>query len=689
MSKFKTFSTTTSYGDDYLFARAAVCTLIAGVTILLALLLGSVLTAQGPALSKPAVSSRGGITVAVVPGAASNASTQSRHTTLLRRKIEEPTRARRSTKTTKTMTTKTTTKRRGQEGGDIGLAARLLRESVDDSADPCRDLRAHVCTGYDRGELRGRPLEERAAEVVADAVEASFRDAVGPKSVLVAKHSSLRKAAAFYRSCMDTNPDNPVNVEALAVFFEHNDLPLSPESEASPDFLDKTVELYLRYDIRLFFELRVDVFPDRGPRFVRVVADPDFEEWKRKRLAMRTGRSTTGSEEHLGEDDSVEESWKTSLEAHSGGVFMADFELDVGSGAATSFNDMRSRQGVSDAGRSLLVAWEACRRLANVSTPSPRKSSRCVALTSAEYGHVVRAPYYFSALTVTRLEQVKNMLADMARELMASIDYTGSLPRGVREELKIRVRRVRWMLGYAPGLDQWTGLDRFYMGYPSTTGVFAADYLAARQERMRRFLESLHGKDADARFAFVEQPRSEPMYVASQNRVALPAAFMLPPLFDTRSLPEVNYGLLGSLLLRVMTRATIDAVKFKHQGANRIAWSRRSVKQLSCNEPSAGVRKGAPRPPSVSVGGHALLRAFHSAATEDLRHHSMSKAQRKSRSRLFFLSRCLLFCADDHKAGSNPANHRCNVMARRSHEFAEAFGCPNWRNRTRHRCDVW
>ncbi|KAH7975260.1 hypothetical protein HPB49_025384 [Dermacentor silvarum] len=389
-------------------------------------------------------------------------------------------------------------------------------------------------------------------------------------------------------------------------------------------------------------------------------------------------------------DDSVEESWKTSLEAHSSGAFMAGFELDVGSNAATSFNDMRSREGVSDAGRALYVAWEACRRLVNVSTPTPRKASRCVTLTSDDYGHVVRAPYLFSALTATRLAQVKTMIGGVVRELIASIDGSRWLPRGFREDLKNRVRRMRWMLGYAPRLDQWIGLDRFYRGYPSATGVFAADYLASRQERMRRFLESLHDDDADTRFAFVEQPQTEPTYVASQNRVALPAASMLPPLFEARSLPEVNYGLLGSVLLRVMTRATMDEINIRHVGDDRDAWSQRNVKQfverLSCKGTSAGVTAGAP---SVSVGVHALLRAFRKAAAQDGRRRSMSQAQRGSRGRLFFMSRCLLFCADDHSAASQPLHHRCNVMARRSSEFAEAFGCPDWRNRTRDRCDVW
>ncbi|KAL1440983.1 hypothetical protein MTO96_009028 [Rhipicephalus appendiculatus] len=61
MSRSKTFSTSTYYGDDYLFAKAAVFTLIVGVVTLVVLLMGSVISAQGRAtLSKTGVSGRVG-----------------------------------------------------------------------------------------------------------------------------------------------------------------------------------------------------------------------------------------------------------------------------------------------------------------------------------------------------------------------------------------------------------------------------------------------------------------------------------------------------------------------------------------------------------------------------------------------------------------------------------------------------
>ncbi|KAL3226813.1 hypothetical protein MRX96_024640 [Rhipicephalus microplus] len=214
MSQFKTFSTTSYYGDDYLFTRAAVCTLAVGIVTLAVLLVGSVMSAQGrAALSKSAAS--GGFGGGLLHGVATDVSTTSHLTTKpLLRNATKTVPASRSTRTPKT----TPANGHADEAVEVGLVTRLLRESLDDSADPCHDLRAHVCTGYDRGELGGQPLVERAAQDVADAVEAFFRTAISSSSALVAKHSSLRKAAALYRSCMDADPESPCERKSALVF---------------------------------------------------------------------------------------------------------------------------------------------------------------------------------------------------------------------------------------------------------------------------------------------------------------------------------------------------------------------------------------------------------------------------------------------------------------------------------------
>ncbi|KAK8781015.1 hypothetical protein V5799_017645 [Amblyomma americanum] len=605
MSGRKT-TTTTWYQEDDLFAKGALFALVAGVVTLLVLFFGSNFSDRDTV--KPVARAAG---AGVVSVEAANATMASRRPPPFRQRTTVA-RTKKTKKKPKTSGSKP--HRRESEGR---LVSRLLEDSVDDGADPCFDLRAHVCSGYGASSvLEGRPLEERAAEEVQRGVAESFRRAVrSPK--LLAQHVSLRKAAGFYRSCVDTNPRNPKNVKAIAAFFKHNDLPLlkdADEGSAGPDFLDKTIELQLRYDLRLFFELKADAFPGpgEGTRFIRVAPNAEFADLKKRRAAMKTRREqghfakgvllSCGVDGHRAkdlasriwtlekkllvktsgdgtdDDDSVEESWKTSLEAHSSGAFMADFELDISSEAAAFFNHMRSRQGVSDSGRALFIAWEACRRLVNVSSPAIGHASRCLALTNADYGHVVRAPYLFSVLTESRLAHVKTMIGNVVREVIASISNTVWVPHSVRVSMEKKVRRMRWMLGYAPRLDHWSGLDRFYRGYPSATGVFAADYLGSRQERMRRYLESLHSQDTDSRLAF-QQPPAEPTYTAP-NRVALPAASMLPPLFDPRGLAEFNYGLLGSVLLRAMMRA-FDGENVEYDGADRVAWSPGRLKEFN------------------------------------------------------------------------------------------------------------
>ncbi|XP_077540057.1 endothelin-converting enzyme homolog isoform X2 [Haemaphysalis longicornis] len=280
---------------------------------------------------------------------------------------------------------------------------------------------------------------------------------------------------------------------------------------------------------------------------------------------------------------------------------MADFELDIDSNAATSFNAMRSAPGVPNSALALYIAWEGARRLVNVSSSShgPRRqvASRCLALTNAEYHHAVRAPFLLSALSAARLAEVSAMVRAISRELVVSISYTYWLPYQVRTSFEEKVRRMRWILGVVPSLQNWSDVDRFYRHYPSATGIFGRDYLSARKERMSRYLESLKSKDVDSRFAFTEF-NSRPAYVAP-NTAVLPAASLLPPLLSLRDAPEVNYGLLGSVMLQTMLHA-FDEVN----GLENATWEASRVKDFIQR---IRIEEEGTKENSSSKSGHAKI----------------------------------------------------------------------------------
>ncbi|KAL3223368.1 hypothetical protein MRX96_027618 [Rhipicephalus microplus] len=107
-------------------------------------------------------------------------------------------------------------------------------------------------------------------------------------------------------------------------------------------------------------------------------------------------------------------------------------------------------------------------------------------------------------------------------------------------------------------------------------------------------------------------------------------------------------------------------------------------------------RKGRTRAsrPAVSVGAHALFRAYKKAAAsfDGGRGRSLRGLEALSADQVFHVGRCFLACGDTHDGSADPlfAGHRCNRMARQSLEFASAFRCNRasytpWRSL----CDLW
>ncbi|XP_077547830.1 uncharacterized protein LOC144160097 [Haemaphysalis longicornis] len=146
------------------------------------------------------------------------------------------------------------------------------------------------------------------------------------------------------------------------------------------------------------------------------------------------------------------------------------------------------------------------------------------------------------------------MVRAASRELVVSISRTPWLPHHVRTSFEEEVRRMRWTLGSVLRLESWSDVDRFYRHHPFATGIFGTGYMSARWKHVRRYLESLNSQDADYRFAFAEF-NPKPACVAPNVTVVLSALSLLHPLLNLRDAPEVNYGLLGSVMLQTMLHA--------------------------------------------------------------------------------------------------------------------------------------
>nr|XP_054924770.1 neprilysin-1-like [Dermacentor andersoni]XP_054924771.1 neprilysin-1-like [Dermacentor andersoni]XP_054924772.1 neprilysin-1-like [Dermacentor andersoni] len=402
---------------------------------------------------------------------------------------------------------------------------------------------------------------------------------------------------------------------------------------------------------------------------------------------------------------------------------MADsYDLDINSSNAARFFLAATR--VLDRGqRSVYLSWHVARHVAEVARLVPRHSSKdevddaktyCYDHAYGEYKHAIMAAHLFKFVNESRLQEVRKMVHSLAIEVQNSISRSSWLPAKTRDKLERKVGSIRWRIGYPAGLSEWKGVDEFYSRHPRSTGVFVRDYLEAREARMRAFFATLRSRVAKPEeFDFANDAPG--VTYGTPNEVSVPAVALVWPLFNYRGAPELNYGLLGSLLVEAIMRA-FGGANMMHDGrGSPIPWSanhRRLFKKKyhRCDNlregplllSQASRRSNARVPtssrgrdlgsrPGVSVGAQALYRAYKSAAAS-FGSRSVRGFEALRGDQLFHVGRCFLSCGDAHDGVADPlfAGHRCNRMARQSSEFAAAFRCDeaSWAP-AGSRCDFW
>lgn len=281
------------------------------------------------------------------------------------------------------------------------------------------------------------------------------------------------------------------------------------------------------------------------------------------------------------------------------------------------------------------------------------------------------------------------MVNSIVEELEISIRYTYWLGRNLNVNLQNKIRTVKWRLGYAAGLGYWGGVDRYYRNFSVPHGSFLEAYLHCSKAYAQHELNSgTMSCDHSEPFVFINDVLTVDYDAA--NYLTIAAAAMTTPLFNLFGPPEVNYGALGSLVIRQLMRAFDAENRLDDGSGTRIVWSPREEEdfqtKFSCRHNGTEGRVD----PAVSVGAHALYRAYKKvAALSDARLPGMDNL---SKDQIFFISRCFLLCGSEQKGrgdGSPPPN-QCNILAEDSHEFASAFHCPPGSPMNpNEKCDIW
>ncbi|KAL1439081.1 hypothetical protein MTO96_047542 [Rhipicephalus appendiculatus] len=611
----------------------------------------------------------------------------------------------------------------GCDEKEVSRAARLLASSLNTTADPCKDFHSYVCSGFKRI-VRTSLLDDMETNVTTTIY--SFFHRI-PRGVMKSLPEALIKAVEFYASCV--KPVHTIGrTHALASFFKEQDFSFHTKIDG---FLETTLELQLRLGLQIFFTLVMDPYPrfQETSRYVYLGSSRIFEEWKRARkLLFKSGSYAryasavilaTGFDENATSDlvrrvwyvesklmtrsimpekvldkKKLVATWKRLLYHYSRGALMGTYKLSLQSKPSAFFHQMMFK--ADEAEQSVYITWELARHLASASGfveigSNTDRQAYCFDVTYAFYGPAISAAVLFPFVNNSRLEQVRRMVRTLASEVYGSIDDSDWVLPERKAQLASKLRLVTWKLGYDRNLGNWSGLNDYYQNYPIASGIFLMDFVNTNEAHAIKFFE-LKCQPQEVDFSF----RSDIVgaFYEGPNVLVIPAASMLSPLFSYGAPPAINYGLLGSVIMQNLMRAFGHNNMLTDGTGSPIGWfpeERADFEDRYQCDRMSEVRDSEADPlAGVSVGAQAFFRAYKRAsAAWGKRSCALPGLERLTSDQVFFVSRCLLRCHDVQGTtdGVHLEDHTCNLMAKHSAEFANAFNCPlDYSNVF---CDVW
>ncbi|XP_037285649.2 neprilysin-1 [Rhipicephalus microplus] len=612
----------------------------------------------------------------------------------------------------------------GCDEKEVSRVTRLLTSSLNMTVDPCKDFHSYVCSGF-KGIVQTSLLDDMETNVTTSISSFFHRITRGVKRSSLPE--ALKKAVEFYASCVKPVHTNG-RTHALASFFKEQDFSFHTKIIG---FLETTLELQLRLGLQIFFTLVMDPYPrfQETARYVYLRSSRIFEEWKRARkvllrsgsyaryasaVILATGFDEKGTSDLIRRVWYVESKlmsrsikpksvlngkklvakWKELLHQYSRGALMGTYQLSLQSRPSVFFHQMMFK--ANDAEQSLYLTWEVARHLVSASgfaelgSNSDRRAY-CFDTTYAFYGPAISAALLFPFVNNSRLEQVRRMVRTLASEVYESIEDSDWVLPETKAKLATKLRLVTWKLGYDRNLGNWSGLSHYYENYPIASGIFLTDFVNTNAAHVLKFFElKRHLRELDFSFksdvvgAFYEGP----------NVLVIPAASMLSPLFNYGASPAINYGFLGSVIMQNLMRAFGHNNMLTDGFGSPISWfpeERADFEDRYQCDRMSEVRDSEVDPlAGVSVGAQAFFRAYKRAsAARGNRSCALPGLEVLTSDQVFFVSRCLLRCQDvqDTTDGIHMEDHTCNLMAKHSAEFANAFNCPI--DHSNVLCDVW
>ncbi|XP_040073440.1 neprilysin-2-like [Ixodes scapularis] len=548
-------------------------------------------------------------------------------------------------------------------GPTCSAAENILKNIMNQSADPCNNFYNFVCGNYKNDSV---DIFSKMTYDILDAVEMGLNRAEVRRN----GQSAMEKAARLYTVCKNQGVSGIDDTEALRAFMNDTGMTLISE----------------------IIEITKDIYEAETRAVIVLVL---AQEHKDDSAFVR------GSEIHTLTPNMQSKRWGYLISNHSGNVYQSSDHVSVNL-RALAYIDLLYQQ-FGDAGMNLLVAWEVLRQLAPLASPSIANihskhstSGLCLIAVIKAMEVPALSVYLYSAVPSEAIRATNVMLKRIQASVIEGIKKSNWLDAAPMSVALQKVQAMTKHVGYPTHLQTEEAVKAFYERYPDVRDSFLGPWLQALERNMQWCI-----RDKE-HFVFNLIPANA-FYLLVRNIMVIMASVIRPPVYVLNGPEAFNFGGLGHVMGHEMMHSfDVDGSQRDATGKLTDWWTPRSRQYFEnktlCLRRShqTAIRRQASLLNSTLdsenmadfLGLSSALKAFQEYP-DNKRFPSLPYNSRQ----IFFISSCVKWCA---VPGSRVAPHyapwqqRCNVPLMNLDAFANAFQCPqNSPMNPANKCSFW
>ncbi|KAL3216656.1 hypothetical protein MRX96_032972 [Rhipicephalus microplus] len=398
----------------------------------------------------------------------------------------------------------------------------LFASQLNQSVDPCQDLRAFSCVARPRWRhsLRDEVVENASRAVMVNVALSS------------SSGSAVAKTSKFYRTCVASK--TPLDLQSLRAFLAtmaSDTKPTMPESSKAFQVMSK---MAARYGNGILFCLGTGFVPQNGSRIARPALvlglQSDFKRWMQK--AMQNSEANAHQRTvnlvlslSMSRDDF---GWRNALDDVMTALrTVKDYSSRV---ASYTFLDAVLER-VNERHIIQYLVWESARQLSTffLHTDAAHIHHVCYSKTVELFGPAaVLAPVIWHQVSAEAVVSAETTFASVLRATEDAIYEAGA--RSVEEAKRMkalgnRLSQVRLAVSYPEDVRDLPALNDKLAHVPAMSDVFFANMLAAQESSWSRKKEKP---------SLPVPLRPSPHYDEVRNEITLPIDFLIPPLVLAR-----------------------------------------------------------------------------------------------------------------------------------------------------------